>query len=102
MQKLHERSAQGISVHDIISWMHHVHRQYYQTRCTDSSHPLVVMVESSQDRNSDHLIPCMMRGLSQSARFRKLLPNTLMRSYPVEVHYIPIEHALELLLAEDQ
>ncbi len=28
--------------------------------------------------------------------------NTLMRSCPVEVHHILIEHALELLIVEDQ
>jgi hypothetical protein len=38
------------------------------TRCTieraftDSGHPLVVMMEPTQYRNSDHLVPCLMRG----------------------------------------
>jgi hypothetical protein len=60
------------------------------------------MVESTHSRNSDHLVPCMMRGRSRSAPFRNLLLNTLMRSGPVEIHHIPIEHPLQLLLAEDQ
>ena len=35
-------------------------------------------------------------------RFWKLLHDPLMRSCPVEVCYIHIEHALELLLVEDK
>jgi hypothetical protein len=31
-----------------------------------------------------------------------LLPDALMWSCPIEVRHIPIEHALELLLVEDQ
>ena len=34
--------------------------------------------------------------------FRDLLSNALMGSSPVEVYHVLIEHALELLLAEDQ
>jgi hypothetical protein len=102
MQRLHERFAKGTFIHYAVSWMHLVHRQYSRTSCTDSGSPLVVMVETSQDRNSDHLVTCILRGKSQTARFRKLLLNTLMRSCPVEVRYILIEHALEFLLAEDQ
>ena len=34
--------------------------------------------------------------------FWKLLPDPLMRPCPIEVGHIPIEHALELLLANDQ
>jgi hypothetical protein len=38
------------------------------TRCTieraftDSGHPLIVMMEPTQYRNSDHLVPCLRRG----------------------------------------
>ena len=102
MQRLHERSAKGIFIHDTVIRMHLVHRQYYRTSCTDSGYPLVVMVEPTHYRNSDHLVPCILRGRSRSAPFRNLLLNTLMRSCQVEVHHILIEHALELLLAEDQ
>jgi hypothetical protein len=35
-------------------------------------------------------------------RFWKLLHDPLMRSCPVEVRHIHIEHALELLLVEDE
>jgi hypothetical protein len=102
MQRLPERSAKGISRHDAASWSHLVHRLYYRTSCTDSSYPLIVMVESTQDRNSNYPAFYMMRGLRRSARFRKLLPNPLMRSCLVEVRHILIEHALELLLVEDE
>jgi hypothetical protein len=102
MQRLHERSAKGTLIHDAVSWMHLVHRQYSRTSCTDSGYPLGVMVESTHSRNSDHLVACMMRGNSRSARFRNLLLNPLMRSCLVEVHHILIEHALELPLVKDQ
>jgi hypothetical protein len=102
MQRLHERSAKGTLIHDAASWSHLVHWLYSRTRCTDLSYPLVVMVESTQDRNSDYLTPCMMRGMSRTARFRKLLPNPLVRSCPVEVCHILIEHALELPFVKDE
>jgi len=102
MQRLHKRSAKGTLIHGAVFWMHLVHRQSYRTSCTDSGYPLVVMVEPTHFRNSDHLVTCILRGRSRSAPFRNLLLNTLMRSCPVEVHHILIEHPLELLLAEDQ
>ena len=102
MQRLHERSARCTFIHDIVSWMHLVHQLYYRISCIDSGYPLVVMMEPSQDRNSDHLVPCIMRGMRRSTRFRKLLLNTLMRSCLVEVCHILIEHALKLLLVKDQ
>ena len=57
---------------------------------------------SWRNYTSASIAPYMMRGMSRTARFRKLLPYPLMRSCLVEVHYILIEHALELLLVEDQ
>jgi hypothetical protein len=93
MQRLHERSTKGTFIHDAASWSHLVHRQYYRTRCTDSGYPLVVMVEPTHYWNSTHLATCILRGNSRFARFRNLLPNPLMRSCPVEVHDILIEHA---------
>lgn len=63
---------------------------------------MVVVVEPSQYRNSHHLVPYKCRGTRRTTRFRDLLLKTLMGSGPVEVCYIPIEHTLELLLAEDQ
>ncbi len=69
---------------------------------TDSDYPLVIMVEPTQYRNSNHLAHCIMRGTRRPARFRNPLLNALMWSCPVEVCYILIEHALKLLLMEDQ
>src|SRR5260221_431490 len=67
-----------------------------------SGSPVVVMVQTTQNRTSDHLVPRILRGRNQSMPFRDLLPNPLMRSYPIEVIDIGVEHALELLLAEDE
>jgi hypothetical protein len=102
MQRLHARTAKGSVTHDADIWMRQVHCLYYRTCSTDSGYLLVVMVEPTQYRSSNHLAPCTMRGMRRSARVRKLLLNTLMRSCAVEVRYIQIEYALELLLAVDQ
>ena len=102
MQRPHERSAKGTFIHDDVSWMHLVYQLCSQTRFTDSSYPLVVLVESTQYRNRNYLAPSMMRGMRGSARFGKLLPNPLMRSCLVEVRHILIERALELLFVEDE
>jgi len=67
-----------------------------------SGYPLVVAVEPSYYWDSHHLAPCMLRATRRSTLFRDLLLNTLMRSCPVEVRHIHIEHALELLLVEDE
>src|SRR5215467_28000 len=64
--------------------------------------PAVVMVQPTQDRTSYHLVPCILSGRTQAALFRDLLPNALMGSCLVEVGHIRIEHALELLLLQDQ
>jgi len=63
---------------------------------------VVVMVEPTYDRKSDHLVTCILRGRYRAALFWNLLLNPLMGSCSVEVAHIRIEHALELLLAEDQ
>jgi len=89
MQKLHERSAEGLFRHDAQSWMHLVHRLYSRTSGNDSGYPLVVMVEPTYDRKSDHFAPCILRGRNQPAPLRDLLLNPLVRSCPVKVHHIP-------------
>ena len=93
MQRLHGRPAKDLFIHDIVSWMHLVHQQYYPVRCPDSGSLSVVMVEPTNSRNSDDFVPCLMRGKRCSARFRSLLLNPLMRSCLVEVRHILIEHA---------
>jgi hypothetical protein len=102
MQMLHSSSAKSICIHDAVIRMQLVHLLYYQICSADSSYPLVVMVEPTYYRYSNYLVPCLMRGERWSVRFRKLLPNPLMRSGPVEVRHILIEQALELLLVKDQ
>jgi hypothetical protein len=64
--------------------------------------PLIVMVQPTHDGKRDYLVPCTPSRWNQSALFRYLLPNPLMRSCLVEVGDIGIEHALELLLLKDQ
>src|SRR5262249_25022532 len=59
-------------------------------------------MESTDHWKRDHLLACVMRGKRWLARFRDLLPNALMRPCLVEVGYIFIQHALELLLLKDQ
>jgi hypothetical protein len=100
--RLHYRPAKSTFTHDATNWMHLVHRLYYRTCSTGSGHPLVVMMEPTQYWNSNHLVPCIMRGMRRAPRFRNLLLNSLMRSGLIEVHHIPIEHALELLLVENE
>jgi hypothetical protein len=62
IQRLHTSSANNISLHDTALWMYLVHLLYYRTCPPDSSYPLVVMVEPTQYRYSNHLVPCLMRG----------------------------------------
>src|SRR5258708_28495990 len=102
MQRLQERSAKDRFRHDATSWMHLVHRLASRTRGPASGCPAVLMVQPTHDRKSDHFAPCILRGRNRSAPFRNLLLNPLVRSSPVELHHILIEHALELLLPDDQ
>ena len=102
MHRLHERSAKDLFSHDATSWMDLVHQLDARTRGPASGCPVVVMVQPTHDRKSDHLVPCILSGRNRSALFRDLLPNPLMGSCLVEVRHIRIEDALELLLMEDQ
>jgi hypothetical protein len=56
------------------------------------------MVQSTQDRKSNDLVPCILSGRNRAAIFSDPLRNSLMRSCLVEVSYIGIEDALELPL----
>jgi hypothetical protein len=67
-----------------------------------SGSPLILMVQPTHDRTSNHLVPCILRGRNRSAPSRNLLRNPLMWSCLIEVDHIGIEHALELLLLKDQ
>jgi len=77
-----------------------VHQLGARTCGPDSGCPVVVMVESTHHWKSDHLLACVMRGKSRSARFWYLLPNPLMRPCLVKVRHIRLEHALELSLLQ--
>src|SRR5215471_14116590 len=66
------------------------------------SSPLIIMVQPTHDRTSDHFACCILRRRNQSELLRDLLPNALMGSCLVEVAHIRIEHALELPLMQDQ
>jgi hypothetical protein len=61
MQRLHERPAKGLFRHDATSWMDLVHQLDTRIRGPASGSPVVVMVESTHDWKSDHLIACLMR-----------------------------------------
>src|SRR5215469_11485381 len=65
-------------------------------------HHSVVMVQSGQDWNGNHLASCLRRGTRCSSRVGNLLPDPLMGSCLVEVGGISIEDALELPLMQDQ
>ena len=67
-----------------------------------SGSPLIVMVQPIHDRKSHYLVACTLRGRNRSEPFRYLLRNPLMGSCLIEVDHIRIEHALELLLMQDE
>ena len=67
-----------------------------------SGSPVVVMVQSTHDRYGNHFASCILRGRNVSVLLGDLLPNPLMGSCLVEVGHIGLEHALELLLLQDQ
>ncbi len=60
------------------------------------------MVQPTYDRQSDHLVPCILAARNRSLLLRDVLCHPLMRPCLVEVHDILIEDSLELLLVEDQ
>jgi hypothetical protein len=101
MHRLQERPAKDPFRHDAHSWIDLVHLLDTRTPVPASGDPLIVMVQPSHDRKSDHFVPCILSARNRSALFRDLLCNALMGSCPVEVGHIGIEHALELLLAVD-
>jgi hypothetical protein len=61
-QRLHERAAKDLFIHDTMSWMDLVHQLDARARTTASGCPMVVMVQPTYSGNSDHLVACMMRG----------------------------------------
>src|SRR5215472_1983019 len=102
MQRLLVRSAKVLFRHDTTRGMDQVHQLNALTSGPASGSPLIIMVQSTQDWTSDNLIPCILKGMNRPDPFRDLLSNPLMRSCLVEVGYIGIQHALEMLLVEDE
>ncbi len=60
------------------------------------------MIQAAQDREGDDLATCVMGRHGSSFRLGELLSDPLMRSCLVEVDHIRMEHAVELLLMEDE
>ena len=60
------------------------------------------MVQPTHDRKSNYLVACVLSARNHSALLWDLLLDPLMRSCLIEVDHIRIEHALELLLMQDQ
>ena len=85
-----------------MSWMDLVHQLDARTRDPSSGCPVVVVMQPTQDRKSNYLVPCILRRRNQSEPFRNLLRHPLMGSCLVEVGDIGIEHTLELPLLQDQ
>jgi hypothetical protein len=79
-----------------------VHQLDARTYGIASYDPLIVVVQPTHDRKSDQLVPCILGGKNRSALLWDLLRNPLMGSCLIEVDHIHIEHALELLLMQDQ
>jgi hypothetical protein len=79
-----------------------VHQLIARTYGIASCDPLIVVVQPTHDRKSDQLVPCILSGKNRSALLWDLLRHPLMGSCLIEVDHIRIEHALELLLLQDQ
>src|SRR5215472_14059863 len=101
MQRLHGRAAKDLLRHDATRWMDLVPQLDARTRGPASGCPAVVMVQPTQDRKSNYLVPCLLSGRNRAPLFRYVLPNPLMWPCLVEVGDITIEHASELLLLQD-
>src|SRR5262249_30272017 len=101
-QWLHEWPAKDLFRHETTSRMDLIHQLDAPTTGPPSGSPVVVMVQSTHDRKSNHFAPCILRGRSRSAPFRNLLRNPLMRPCLLEVGHIGLEDALELPLLQDQ
>ena len=64
IQRLQERSAKDLFRHDATSWMDQVHQLDACTYGPVSGCPVIVVVQPTHDRTSDHLLTCLMRGKS--------------------------------------
>jgi hypothetical protein len=101
MQRLLVSPAKDPFSHDATSWMDLVHQLDARTDGTASGDQLIVMMQSSHDWKSEHLVPCILRGRNRSALFRYLLRHPLMGSYSVEVHDIRMQYAARAAYLEE-
>jgi hypothetical protein len=62
IQRLHEKLATDLFRHDTTSWMDLVHQLDARTPGAASGCPVVVVVQPTHDRKSDHLLSSVMRG----------------------------------------
>ena len=102
IQWLHERPATDLFSHDVLSRMDQVHQLGAHTCGPASGCPLIIMVQPTHDRKTDHLGACILSERNRLALFRDVLLDPLMGSCLVEVGDVGIEHALELPLLKDQ
>ena len=63
---------------------------------------MVVMVQPTHHWKSDHLVAYILSTRNQSALYRDLLLDALMRPCLVKVPHIRLEDTLKLLLLQDQ
>ena len=64
IHRLHGRAVKGLFRHDATSWMDLISQLTSGIWSTISGSPAVVMVQSTHDWKSDHLLACLMRGKS--------------------------------------
>ena len=64
MRRPHERAAKGLLRHDATNWMDLIHQLDARIRGPARACPAVVMVQSTHDRTSDHLLAYLMSGQS--------------------------------------
>ena len=102
MQWLFEELAKYLLSHDATNWMDLVHQLDFRRGALALGCPTIVMMESTHLGMSDHLVPRILSGWIRAALFRDVLPNPLMRPCLVEVDHISVEHAMELLLMQNQ
>jgi hypothetical protein len=78
----HTQAAEEVFVdlfrHDAMSWTDLVHELDARTRDPASGCPVVVVVQPTHDRTSDHLVACILSARNRSALFRDLLLDPLM------------------------
>ena len=87
---------------NVVSGSYSLTNWYIHLYSFASGYPAIIMVKSTEHRESYNFILCILRARNHVALFRYPLCNSLMRSCLVEVAYIGIEHPMQLLLLNDQ